>query len=319
MTPPPRPRRPASRRSRAAEISPAAGTEPAPAKVNLTLRVLGRRADGYHDIESLVVFADIGDGLTFTRGKALALVVRGPTALASGAVGDNLVLKAARALADRVDGLRLGRFVLAKRLPVAAGLGGGSADAAAALRLLARANRIALDDARLMAAARATGADVPVCLDPSPRVMRGIGDILSAPLGLPRLPAVLVNPRVAVPTKDVFAALHRGARDAGDPAAARKAASLGDFTAPGPRAIAEFVAALAHDRNDLEAPAVSLQPVIAEVLAALRKLAGCRLARMSGSGATCLALLDSRRAAKAAARALRESHPPWWVRATLLG
>ena len=117
------------------------------------------------------------------------------------------MLKAARALAERVEGLKLGRFALSKRLPVAAGLGGGSADAAAALRLLARANGIALDDPRLMQAARATGADVPVCLDPRPRLMRGIGDILSDPLDLPRLPAVLVNPGVAVPTRDVFAAL----------------------------------------------------------------------------------------------------------------
>ncbi len=187
-----------------------ARAEPAPAKVNLTLRVLGRRADGYHDIESLVAFADVGDALTFAPARDLTLTVRGPTAAAAGDTADNLVLKAARALAERVDGLKLGRFALSKRLPVAAGLGGGSADAAAALRLLARANRMTRDDPRLMAAARATGADVPVCLDPRPRFMRGIGEILSEPLDLPRLPAVLVNPGVAVATKDVFAALRLG-------------------------------------------------------------------------------------------------------------
>ena len=174
---------------------PAARAERAPAKINLTLRVVGRRADGYHDIESLVVFAGVGDTLTFAPARALALTVGGPTAAASGTLGDNLVFKAARALAERVEGLKLGRFALTKRLPVAAGVGGGSSDAAAALRLLARANRIALDDARLMEAARATGADVPVCLDPRPRMMRGIGEILSGPLALPKLPAVLVNPR----------------------------------------------------------------------------------------------------------------------------
>ena len=184
-----------------------ASVEPAPAKINLTLRVLGRRPDGYHEIESLVAFASVGDALAFLPGPTLALVVRGPTASAAGEIGDNLVLKAARALADRVVGLRLGRFVLAKRLPVAAGIGGGSADAAAALRLIARANRIALEDARVMAAARATGADVPVCLDPQPRLMRGIGEMLSPPLRLARLPAVLLNPGVSVPTKEVFAAL----------------------------------------------------------------------------------------------------------------
>ncbi|MGE0039132.1 MAG: 4-(cytidine 5'-diphospho)-2-C-methyl-D-erythritol kinase, partial [Xanthobacteraceae bacterium] len=184
-----------------------ARVDTAPAKVNLTLRVLGRQADGYHDLESLVAFAGVGDRLSFVPGRALSLTVRGPTAAAAGELDSNLVLKAARALADRVPGLRVGRFEMSKRLPVAAGLGGGSSDAAAALRLLARASRIALDDPRLMEAARVTGADVPVCLDPRPRVMRGIGDVLSDPLDLPRLPAVLVNPGVAVPTKDVFAAL----------------------------------------------------------------------------------------------------------------
>src|SRR5215470_2715447 len=196
-------------RSKRVASAPAARAEPAPAKVNLTLRVLGRRADGYHDIESLVAFAGVGDELGFTPGGALALAVSGPTARASGEVADNLVLKAARALAERVPGLQTGHFSLSKRLPVAAGLGGGSADAAAALRLLARANRIALDDTRLADAARATGADVPVCLDPRARVMRGIGEVLSPPINLPPLPTVLVNPGVPLATKDVFAAFAR--------------------------------------------------------------------------------------------------------------
>src|SRR6202035_756280 len=147
----------------------------APAKVNLTLRVLGKRADGFHDLESLVVFAGLADRVTLTLGDALGLDVDGPTAAASGDVSDNLVLRAAHALAERVAGLRVGRFTLTKLLPVAAGLGGGSSDAAAALRLLARLNGLAPDEAPLMEAARATGADVPVCLDPRPRIMRGIG------------------------------------------------------------------------------------------------------------------------------------------------
>lgn len=287
---------------------PSARAERAPAKVNLTLRVVGRRPDGYHDIESLVVFASVGDALTLTAGPRLALTVRGPTAGLLGAVTDNLVLKAARALAERVDGLKLGRFVLSKRLPVAAGLGGGSADAAAALRLLARANRLALDDVRLREAACATGADVPVCLDPRPRLMRGIGDILSAPIELPRLPAVLVNPRVPVPTKDVFA---------------RLAAPLVSQAAPAPedRPPTDRTALLSYLRdrgNDLEAPAMALQPVIAEVLIALRRFAACRLARMSGSGATCFALFDTAKAAAAAVRVLRARHAAWWVRAAML-
>ncbi len=289
---------------------PPARVEPAPAKVNLTLRVVGRRADGYHDIESLVVFASVGDRLAFAPGHALALTMGGPTAPAAGELADNLVLKAARAIAERVDALKLGRFDLSKRLPVAAGLGGGSADAAAALRLLARANRIMLDDPRLMQAAAATGADVPVCLDPRPRLMRGIGDVLSEPLDLPRLPAVLVNPGVAVPTKDVFAALNLKA-----------AATSAGPSAPSPQGGGErtdFVAALALDRNDLETPAIKLQPVIADVLSDFRQLPGCQLARMSGSGATCFGLFDSSRAATAAARTLRSKHSTWWVRATVL-
>ena len=289
---------------------PAARAERAPAKLNLTLRVFGRRADGYHEIESLVVFASLADALAFMPGRSLVLSVDGPTATAAGAIADNLVLKAARALAERVEGVRLGRFVLSKRLPVAAGLGGGSADAAAALRLLAHANRLALDDPRLGAAARATGADVPVCLDPRSRLMRGIGDVLSAPVGLPRLPAVLVNPRVAVHTKDVFARL-------GAPRIIRVVPDeAGDFPPTDRPALLSY---LHHRGNDLQPPAIALAPVIAGVLAALQPLAGCRLARMSGSGATCFALFDQAKTAAAAARALRAQHPGWWVRTTMLG
>ncbi|MCC6890065.1 MAG: 4-(cytidine 5'-diphospho)-2-C-methyl-D-erythritol kinase [Hyphomicrobiales bacterium] len=286
----------------------------APAKINLTLRVLGRRADGYHDLDSLVVFAGVGDTLAFTPGGTLALAVEGPVAAAAGPLPDNLVLKAAHALAERVAGLRLGRFQLVKRLPVAAGLGGGSSDAAAALRLLARANRMTAADPRLLDAARATGADVPVCLDPRPRVMRGIGDILSAPLALPKLPAVLVNPRVAVPTKDVFAALPA-------PLAPRPQMEAGmAFDTLGQRLSgAALIARLTESRNDLEAPAIAIAPAIAHVLAELRTLSGCRLARMSGSGATCFGLFASAPEAVAAARALRARHPDWWVRATMLG
>ena len=288
---------------------PAARAEKAPAKVNLTLHVLGRRADGYHEIESLVAFAGVGDALSFTPGRALALIVGGPTAAAAGDTADNLVLKAARALAERVEGLQLGRFALSKRLPVAAGLGGGSADAAAALRMLARSSRLAPDDPRLLQAAQATGADVPVCLDPRPRLMRGIGDILSEPLDLPKLATVLVNPGVAVPTREVFAALKL-------PAGSVAASPPGSAPSLGATNLAD---AIANGRNDLEGPAIELQPVIADVLAVLRKLPGCRLSRMSGSGATCFGLFDSTAAATAAARTLRIGYPEWWVRATVLG
>jgi 4-diphosphocytidyl-2-C-methyl-D-erythritol kinase len=299
---------------------PTARVERAPAKVNLTLRVLGRRPDGYHEIESLVVFAAVGDALAFTPGRSLALAVRGPTAAAAGDLDDNLVLKAVRALAERSEGLKVGRFVLSKRMPVAAGLGGGSADAAAALRLIARHNRIAPDDARLMAAARATGADVPVCLDPRPRLMRGIGELLSPPLRLPGLPALLINPRVSVATRDVFAALRAAPVAEHGPSAQAAEGFVARGQAATAQALsrADLIALVSRDGNDLEAAAIALHPAIAHALAALRAFPGCRLARMSGSGASCFGLFDSNRAATAAARALRVAHPQWWIRPTVL-
>jgi 4-diphosphocytidyl-2-C-methyl-D-erythritol kinase len=289
--------------------APESLVESAPAKVNLTLRVVGRRADGYHDLESLVAFADIGDELSFAPFGELKLTVSGPGAVQAGEGADNLVVKAAGALAARVAGLRLGSFHLDKRLPVAAGLGGGSADAAAALRLLARANDLAADDGRLFDAARATGADVPVCLDPRPRLMRGIGDLLSAPLKLPALPAVLVNPGVALATKAVFA----GWIAAGEPAAFDTSRLMMAASRD------ECLQLLVLHANDLEPAAIALAPPIAEVLVALRALPGCRLARMSGSGATCLGLFATAAAAIDGARTLTRRHPEWWVRATALG
>src|SRR5215470_2789864 len=288
---------------------PSARAERAPAKVNLTLRVVGRRPDGYHDLESLVVFASVGDALTLAAGARPLLTVRGPTAGLAGTIADNLVLKAAQALVERIEDVKSGRFVLSKRLPVAAGLGGGSADAAAALRLLARKNHLALDDVRLREAARATGADVPVCLDPRPRLMSGTGDLLSPPLELPRLAGVLVNPHVAVPTKGVFERLAA-------PRVVLAAKASEDYPPPDRK---DLISYLADRGNDLESPAIALQPVVAEVLEALRQLSGCRLARMSGSGATCFALFDNAKAAATAVRALRERIPSWWVRSTMLG
>jgi 4-diphosphocytidyl-2-C-methyl-D-erythritol kinase len=283
--------------------------ESAPAKVNLTLRVLGRRSDGYHEIESLVAFAEFGDRLRFSPGGGLTLAVTGPMAVKAGDTDGNLVLKAAREMTARHDGLTLGTFRLDKRLPVAAGLGGGSADAAAAMRLIARANGLMPDDPQLYAAARATGADVAVCLDPRPRIMRGIGDILSEPLTLPALPAVLVNPGVAVATKEVFA----GWAAASAPSPKAGFAALG--TPPTRDELFEFLLA---QSNDLERPAIALAPAIADVLAALRNSVGCKMARMSGSGATCFALYAAAAAAEKAAKALRGKFPNWWIRPTML-
>ena len=288
---------------------PVSLVEDAPAKVNLTLRVLGRRADGYHDIESLVAFADFGDRLTLAPGGPLKLTLGGLRAAQAGDDADNLVLRAAHALVARIPGIVSGAFHLDKSLPVAAGIGGGSADAGAALRLLARANDLARDDPRLHDAARATGADVPVCLDPRPRLMCGIGEKLSPALALPRLAAVLVNPGTALATKAVFAGWTPG----GKPAAPLAIGTLATLDRE------QFLQALANEPNDLEAAAIKLAPVVADVLASLRALAGCRLARMSGSGATCFALFDSAAAADAAAAALTGKYPQWWVRATMLG
>jgi 4-diphosphocytidyl-2-C-methyl-D-erythritol kinase len=284
--------------------------EDAPAKVNLTLRVLGRRSDGYHEIESLVAFAGVGDALSFAPGGELTLAVRGPSAKGSGETADNLVLKAARALSERVPTVGWGAFELDKRLPVAAGLGGGSADAAAALRLLAKVYGLAPDDPLLYAAARATGADVPVCIDPRTRLMRGIGEILSAPLKLPALQGVLVNPGVAVATRAVFA----GWTPPATPPIPIDPAVIAALK--GRDALMQF---LKDQANDLEAPAVAIAPAIADVLAALRSQPRCEVARMSGSGSTCFAVFFSAADAITAAEKLHAAHPEWWVRATALG
>lgn len=295
-------------------------TETAYAKVNLTLRILGRRADGYHELESLVVFTRIaGDTLTLVPGEELGLTVTGPRATASGDISDNLVLKATRALMARCDGLRVGHFTLDKHLPVAAGLGGGSADAGTALRLLANANGLMWDDPRVFEAARATGADVPVCFFPYACFMEGIGDVLSERLGLPCTFCVLANPGVSLATKDVFAALNMRTGDCLPLAHIQRFPPLGRVSGPEPIArLSELIEWVSGECNDLEPPAIALQPVIGRVLNALRAQTGCRLARMSGSGATCFGLFDDEAAAQAAAAAMAARHPEWWVRADVL-
>ncbi len=280
--------------------------EKACAKINLTLRVLGRREDGYHELESLVAFTDFADKLDLEPDQPEGLDISGPFAAACGAGADNLVLKAAAALRERAGSLKGGRFLLQKNIPVAAGIGGGSADAAAALRLLAHANDLALDDPRLEAAALAAGADVPVCLESRPCVMRGIGELLSAPLIMPPLPALLVNPAVPLATREVFLAY-----------AGTKGSKAQVGTPPRERdAAIEF---LARYGNDLTQAAVRCAPVITDVLLALRALPGMRLARMSGSGPTCFALFRSPGEAAAAARRLQAERKGWWVHATIIG
>jgi len=297
----------------------AGSTEPfefAPAKINLTLRILRKRPDGYHDLESLVVFADIGDALRLVPGPSLGLDVDGPTGIQAGPADNNLVLKATRALQSQMSELRAGHFHLTKSTPVAAGLGGGSSDAAAALRLVARLNNLPPQDHRMVIAARASGADVPVCLDPQPRIMRGIGDVLSAPFQLPALHAVLVNPGVPVPTGAVFGAL-AAARSGATPFAEDDAASR--CVEAGKPSFSTLIGALESSSNDLEAPALSLFPAVGETLASLRTIASCRFARMSGSGGTCFGLFEAADDARDAAARLAREHPGWWVCATILG
>jgi 4-diphosphocytidyl-2-C-methyl-D-erythritol kinase len=290
-------------------------SENARAKVNLTLRVDGRRVDGYHDLESVVAFCDCADRLTLAIGPELNLTTTGPRAQDCGEASDNLVLKAARLLGERVADLRAGEFMLDKVLPVAAGIGGGSADAAAALRLLARANKLELDDPRLIEVARLTGADVPVCLSSRACVMTGVGETL-LPLSLPKMPCVLVNPCVPVATKDVFEAL--GLRH-GELRVGATDVILHDPVWPAAGApIDAWIKTLTGIGNDLQKPAMRIQPVIGEVLDALGQASGVRLARMSGSGATCFAIFNDDADAQRAAQAIQREHPQWWVHAGAL-
>ena len=277
------------------------------AKVNLTLRVLGRRPDGYHELESVVAFASVADRLTLDPDAPTGLSVTGPGAADCGEVADNLVLRVARGLAEKIEGLRTGHFTLEKHLPAAAGIGGGSADAAAALRLLAARNDIAADDDRIMAVARATGADIPVCVASRACVMTGVGENLT-PLALPPMPCVLVNPRVAVATRDVFAAL--GLK----PGQLRT--GIGEVLEAHPSAgcgrRARRMARCSRRRR--QRPGGAGHPRAAgdrRGAPALRATAGVQLARMSGSARTCFALYPSADAARAAAEALRGQRPGW--------
>lgn len=264
------------------------------AKINLTLHVRGRRADGYHDLESLVAFAGIGDALSFTPLPVHGYALRIEGADHLSANDDNLVLRAARFIAPEGGGT----FRLIKNLPVASGIGGGSADAAAALRLVAGARARTIQS-------EAIGADVPVCVASQARMMRGVGADLGPVLNVPPLYAVLVNPRLSVSTADVFRALGLKAGEAHN-------------APPHPAMGSDVFAMLEQARNDLERPAIAVAPVIADVLTVLRKQKGVRLARMSGSGATCFGLFADRYDAVKASRALRMAHPTWWVHATII-
>lgn len=272
----------------------------APAKVNLALHVTGRRADGYHDLDSLVVFAGAGDQLTVLPAASLSLVVTGPFAAGVPAGEANLVLRAARALAQ-ARGVGKGAAIrLAKLLPHAAGIGSASADAAAAIRLLAAfwgVEPFAPDDPEVLA----LGSDVPACLmAPRPLRMRGRGEAIEALPPLPACGLVLVNPGVPVPTAAVFAAL--------GPPSGEPLPPLPE--APDPEGLAAWVA---RARNDLQTPAEALAPSVAEALALLRRQPGVLAAVMSGSGGTCVGITRDVGTARRAARALQIARQGWWV------
>jgi len=286
--------------------------EPAPAKVNLTLRVLGRRPDGYHQITSLVAFADFGDVVTLEPERPTGFVIEGP--FAAKIVGVNLIeraIAAARAVATEGGGedLAVGAVRLVKRLPVAAGLGGGSSDAGAVLRALAQANPAPATEIDWAAIAGSLGADVPVCWRGHAALISGIGERVHPVNGLAPLDAVLVNPGIELSTPAVFAAL-----------------AAPDFETPGPEpdlAVAletrsNLFAFMCRQGNDLEPVAIRLAPVVGEVLDILSRSAGCQLARMSGSGATCFGIFGDHEEANRTARRLQTEHPGWWIRACLL-
>jgi 4-diphosphocytidyl-2-C-methyl-D-erythritol kinase len=270
------------------------------AKINLALHVRARRPDGYHDLETIFAFTDLGDGIGAEPADELSLTLEGPFATAVPPGGDNLVLRAARALAEAADVPPGAAITLDKRLPIAAGLGGGSADAAAALRLLNRLWGLDWPIERLAAIGAGLGADVAACVHSRTMRGEGRGEAL-APIddgGLSGMPVLLVNPRVAVPTPAVFARW--------------------DGEDRGPLAVGDPVAVAAAGRNDLEAPALALAPVIGDVLEALAGVKGTQFVRMSGSGATCFALLANDHAAEAGAASIAAAHPGWWVAATRL-
>lgn len=276
----------------------AAVTEPAPAKLNLALHVRNRRQDGYHALETLFAFARHGDVVTVEAAEEASLTITGPfgQALARDTSGDNLVTRAAGGFRAACGTEQRHRITLEKNLPIASGIGGGSADAAATLRALCRLHGVAVNDARVTALARSLGADVPACLVGRATFGAGRGDELSAVAGLGDAPALLVNPGVAVSTAAVFAGW-----DGVDRGGIRKGGTLA-------RALA--------GRNDLEPPARAVAPVIDEVVALLAAQPGVVLARMSGSGATCFAIFADGQARDAADEAVARHAPTWWRLAT---
>jgi 4-diphosphocytidyl-2-C-methyl-D-erythritol kinase len=288
-------KRPTSERRGIDRRAPVSVTEFAPAKINLTLHVTGRHANGYHSLDSLVVFADVGDRITVSAGQRTELTVTGPRAAGVPTGDGNLVLRAAAAM--RAGGVSV---VLEKHLPLASGIGGGSSDAAATLRAIARQVGCPMPEAGTLLE---LGSDVPVCLAARPARMRGVGGALSELPQLPRAWLVLVNPGVQVSTRAVFSSLDGACN-----------APMADVL-PRWSDAASMAAWLAEQRNDLQDAAIGLAPVIEKTRDRIAAQPGCLLARMSGSGATCFGLFADQARAGSAAAALRSTHPDWWIAA----
>jgi len=277
---------------------------PAPAKINLFLHVGDKRADGFHPLQSLAVFPDLGDTLTAEEAAEISLSVTGPFAGALSGASGNLVLAAANALAAKTGRDPAGKLTLVKNLPVASGIGGGSADAAAALRVLSALWSLDLGEAGLREIAAGLGSDIPVCVASQPSWMEGRGEILTPIVSLPHLPLLLVNPGVAVPTAAVFAALETRS-------GALRKLPPGRF-----RDMADLLRFMETTKNDLEAPARALAPVIGDVMTAMAALPGALFSRMSGSGATCFALFPDDESCRRAAAMLAKVKTGWWIQAT---
>lgn len=295
-------------------------SEFAAAKINLTLRILGRRPDGFHELRSIVAFADVGDGLTIDWERPAGLSVTGP--FASVIVGENLIAKALGILADEHSQLRLGHVTLRKALPVAAGIGGGSADAAALLRLIAKGNAELAAEIDWQALALRLGADVLVCMASRPARMSGLGEEVAAFEQFPEMPILLANPQIPVPadkTRQIFARLNAPALDS----ASEGGEGAGGASTAGRETLqrltfGEALAEMEAEGNDLQRVCFDLLPEVGEVFAELNKSKGRRFAGMSGAGPTCFAVFDSLADAAAAADWISDHRPGWWVRAATL-
>ena len=270
------------------------------AKINLYLNVVGKRDDGYHLLDSLFAFAEDGDGISVEKSDNLTLEIKGPFAHALSSEKDNSVLKAARLLANALDVPAKAKIVLTKNLPAASGIGGGSADAAATLAALCELWKVRPSVSLLEKTALKIGADVPACLHDKAVFVSGIGECVRPAPRIPRMPVLLVNPNVALPTPLVFKAGIERFSDA-------DSMTEGDFLPQ------NFIAALKRRKNDLTVPATRIVPEIGTILNAFEKCSFCAVSRLSGSGATCFGIFEDAARRDVFAESLKEKHPNWWI------